>query len=347
MVIQLYYVILLRKCCRLGTTIYPYCRKPFWTQPASRQLMLLAVVMWRLLLGSQQFTSSWGTKWLLYDWRSCTSVWDFGGTWCDLSESWPLFFCGALVSQPQVCSWNEPLRLADKQSFDFCGQLRNNYASDSGGVLPLVRSQQCAWRGVFIASFLFRHSTDATSLVFEDCLFEANSVGGVGGGAGHITGTVWVSELQLVAGSPELVTDVLLRQQLGPTLSTSAGLLGKVPWLAKAQTWTVAETSVQEVQRQTIKKANSAVISFRHSAKVGHSGLKCHQLCKLTSLMWSSETTLPYLPATFGQISAKALLSMCTLFAKSEHLLCFCRPVADSHGPSVRGVFMSWCLTSD
>ena len=44
--------------------------------------------------------------------------------------------------------------------------------------------------GVFIASFLFRHSTDATSLVFEDCLFEANSVGGVGGGAGHITGTV-------------------------------------------------------------------------------------------------------------------------------------------------------------
>ena len=259
MVIQLYYVILLRKCCRLGTTIYPYCRKPFWTQPASRQLMLLAVVMWRLMLGSQQFTSSWGTKWLLYDWRSCTSVWDFGGTWCDLSESWPLFFCGALVSQPQVCSWNEPLRLADKQSFDFCGQLRNNYASDSGGVLPLVRSQQCAWRGVFIASFLFRHSTDATSLVFEDCLFEANSVGGVGGGAGHITGTVWVSELQLVAGSPELVTDVLLRQQLGPTLSTSAGLLGKVPWLAKAQTWTVAETSVQEVQRQTIKKANSAV----------------------------------------------------------------------------------------
>lgn len=181
--------------------------------------MLLAVVMWRLLLGSQQFTSSWGTKSLRYDWRSCTSVWDFGGTWCDLSESWPLFFCGALVSQPQVCSWNEPLRLADKQSFDFCGQLRNNYASDSGGVLPLVRSQQCAWRGVFIASFLFRHSTDATSLVFEDCLFEANSVGGVGGGAGHITGTVWASELQLVAaGSPELVTtDVLVAQAaVGP-----------------------------------------------------------------------------------------------------------------------------------
>ena len=64
-----------------------------------------------------------------------------------------------------------------------------------------AEKRHCAWRGVFIASFLVRHSTDATSLVFEDCLFEANGVGGVGGGAGHITGTVRASELALAAGS--------------------------------------------------------------------------------------------------------------------------------------------------
>ena len=92
--------------------------------------------------------------------------------------------------------------------YNLCGPLRNNYASDSGGVLPLVRSQHCLWQGVFFVSFLVRHSTDAMSLVFEDCLFEANSVGGVGGGAGHITGTAGASEPQLVAAgsSWELVT---------------------------------------------------------------------------------------------------------------------------------------------
>lgn len=38
-----------------------------------------------------------------------------------------------------------------------------------------------------------RWSKDADSLLFEDCLFQNNKVGGAGGGAGHLTGTARAS----------------------------------------------------------------------------------------------------------------------------------------------------------
>ena len=130
-----------------------------------------------------------------------------------------------------------------------------------------------------------RQSVDAISLVFEECRFQGNAVGGVGGGAGHATGSVRTLDVQLLPR--DFYWFSRTEASAGPYTFRRCWFIGN-----KAAAGQGTRRGFLRVKPSQIGPrdgypgvSGSPAVQLLFHIQVEHSVLKCHRLCTSNSLM--------------------------------------------------------------